>query len=98
MFESLAAYLVAQANLTTEELKQVEEVVIEKKIRKRQYLLQEGDVSRYNTFVAKGCLRLYQVNDKGEEHILRFAVENWWISDYVSYQTGLPSQYNIDAL
>lgn len=98
MFESLARYLIEKGGLSDEDLKQIEAVVVPRKIRKRQYLLQEGDVSRYNSFVVKGCLRLYQVGKDGEEHVLKFAVENWWISDYESYYSGLPSKYNIDAL
>lgn len=98
MFESLATYLVGKGNLTSEELKLVEKVIIPKKLRKRQYLLQEGDISYYNCFIAKGCLRLYRIGKDGSEHILRFAIENWWISDYESYHAGLPSKYNIDAL
>jgi len=98
MFEKLASYLTSKAGLTSEELRQVEAVALPKKIRKRQYLLQEGDVSRYNCFVAKGCLRLYQVSKDGSEHIMKFAVEDWWMSDYESYHSGLPSRFNIDAL
>jgi CRP-like cAMP-binding protein len=98
MFENLASYLTSKAGLTSEELRAVEKAVVPKKIRKRQYLLQEGDVSRYNAFVVKGCLRLYQVGKDGTEHIMRFAIEDWWISDYESYNSGLPSRFNIDAL
>jgi CRP-like cAMP-binding protein len=98
MFSSLAAYLIEKGGLTNDELRLVEEVAIPKKIRKRQYVLQEGDVSHFNSFVVKGCFRLYSVGKDGEEHIMRFAIENWWISDYASYQSGLPSKYNIDAL
>jgi CRP-like cAMP-binding protein len=98
MFESLATYLAGKGSLTSEELTQVEKVTTPKKLRKRQYLLQEGDISYYNSFIVKGCLRLYRVGKDGSEHILRFAVENWWISDYESYHSGLPSKYNIDAL
>ena len=98
MFEAFANYLTEKAGLTAEELKQVEEVSIVKKLRKRQYLLQESNISHYNCFVAKGCLRLYRVSEDGTEHILRFAVENWWMSDYESYNSGLPSKCNIDAL
>ena len=98
MFSALATYLIEKGGLTSDELKLVEEVAIPKKIRKRQYLLQEGDVSYYNSFVVKGCFRLYSVGKNGDEHIMRFAIENWWISDYASYQSGFPSKYNIDAL
>lgn len=98
MFDKLASYLTSKAGLTSEELRAVENAVVPRKIRKRQYLLQEGDVSRYNSFVAKGCLRLYQVSKDGTEHIMKFAIEDWWISDYESYNSGLPSRFHIDAL
>jgi CRP-like cAMP-binding protein len=98
MFDSLASYLLEKIDLTEDELRMVEEVAIPKKIRKRQYLLQEGDISHHNNFVVKGCLRLYSVGKDGQEHIMRFAVENWWINDYISFQEGTPSKFNIDAL
>lgn len=98
MFEKFAVYLMEKASLTDEQLEEVRAVTINKRLRKRQYLLQEGDVCHYNCFVAKGCLRLYRVGEDGVEHILRFAVENWWISDQESYNNGIPSKNNIDAL
>lgn len=98
MFEAFEIYLKEKADLTPDELDAVRAVSIEKKIRKRQYLLQEGDVCLHNCFIVKGCLRSYRVGEDGTEHILRFAVENWWISDHESYNTGNPSKSNIDAL
>lgn len=98
MFEAFEKYLKEKADLDAEELNAVRAVAIERRIRKRQYLLQEGDVCHYNCFVVKGCLRMYSVGDDGAEHILRFAVENWWISDRESYNNGTPSKCNIDAL
>ncbi|GAA3917929.1 cyclic nucleotide-binding domain-containing protein [Chitinophaga oryziterrae] len=98
MFKAFEIYLKEKADLTPDELDAVRAVSIEKKIRKRQYLLQEGDVCLHNCFIVKGCLRSYRVGEDGTEHILRFAVENWWISDHESYNTGNPSKSNIDAL
>lgn len=98
MFEKFAVYLKERASLTSEQLDEIHAVTINKRLRKRQYLLQEGNVCHYNCFVAKGCLRLYRVGEDGVEHILRFAVENWWISDQESYNNGTPSKNNIDAL
>lgn len=98
MFEVFAAYLKEKARLTDEELEQVRAVTINRRLRKRQYLLQEGDVCHYNCFVAKGCLRNYRVSEDGVEHILKFAVENWWLSDQESYNNGTRTKNNIDAL
>lgn len=69
-----------------------------RKLRKRQYLLQEGDVAKYQAFVEKGILRSYTVDDKGMEHILQFAVEGWWITDLYSFLTDEPSRFNIDVI
>lgn len=69
-----------------------------KKLRRRQYLLQEGDVSRYENFIAKGCLRAYEVTPNGQEHVIQFGIEDWWIGDMYSFLTETPSKLNIDAL
>ncbi len=98
MFEAFEKYLKEKADLDAEEINAVRAVSMEKKVRKRQYLLQNGDVCHNNCFIVKGCLRMYTVGDDGVEHILRFAVENWWISDRESYNNGSPSKCNIDAL
>ncbi|MEX6686879.1 Crp/Fnr family transcriptional regulator [Danxiaibacter flavus] len=69
-----------------------------KRIRKKHYLLQQGEVCKHMAFVQKGLLRSYIVNEKGGEHIIQFALEGWWISDLYSFLTGEVSNYNIDAL
>lgn len=66
--------------------------------RKRQYVLQEGDVCKCFNFVIRGCLRMYAVDDKGNTHIVQFADENKWLTDMGSFYTKEASRYNIDAL
>ncbi|MES2485773.1 MAG: Crp/Fnr family transcriptional regulator [Bacteroidota bacterium] len=68
-----------------------------KRIRKKQYLLQEGDVCKYFGFILNGAMRQYTIDDKGVEHIVQLAVENWWVGDRESYIMFTPSVYNIDA-
>ena len=67
-----------------------------KHLRKRQYLLQEGDICKYMAFVVKGSGRMYSVNESGQENIIRFAIESWWLGDYESYNLHTPSLYNIE--
>ena len=98
MFELFEKYLQSKATFTAGEMRQIEAVSVIKKLRKRQYLLQAGEVWVYNAFVTSGCLRTYSVDAKGAEHILNFAVENWWIGDRQSMIFGQPSRYNIDAI
>ncbi len=66
--------------------------------RKRQYMLQEGDVCNQFNFIVRGCLRMYKVDDKGDIHIIQFAAENWWLSNIGSLHDRKPSELNIDAL
>ncbi len=72
--------------------------VIVKKLRKRQYLLQDGDICKCVAFVSKGMLRSYLVDEKSNEHIIQFAPEGWFISDLYSFITEDPSNLNIDAV
>jgi CRP-like cAMP-binding protein len=69
-----------------------------KKLRKRQYLLQQGDICRHLYYVNKGCLRSFEVDNADKEHILQFSVEDWWVGDMVSSLTQTPSQINIECL
>ncbi len=85
-------------DLTTAEQELLKTFFTPKKIRKKQFLLQEGDVCLYTTFVEKGILRSYTIDEKGNEHIIQFAMEDWWVSDMYSFFTGEPSSYNIEAL
>lgn len=69
-----------------------------KRLKKKQYLLQEGDINRYQYFVNKGCLRTYTIDERGLEHIIQFAIEDWWTGDMYSFLTQTPARYTIEAL
>jgi CRP-like cAMP-binding protein len=87
---------------TTSPLTSEEEAVIvatfqPKKLRKKQYFLQEGNVCKYAGFIVKGAMRQYSVDDKGVEHIVQLYIENWWAGDRESAIMLTPSKYNIEA-
>lgn len=84
--------------LTQEEEVYIKGYLLPKKLRKKQYLLQEGDVCKTIAFIEKGALRAYSVDDSGNEHIIQFGLEGWVISDLYSFLTGEPATYNIDAI
>ena len=98
MYERLAGSIREHIPLTNEELDICKTLFQPKKMRKKQYLLQEGDICKYTAFVEKGLLRSFTIDNKGGEHILQFALEGWWIADLYSFFTNEPSQYNIEAL
>jgi CRP-like cAMP-binding protein len=98
MFDLLYKKISAIVTIDETQFNSFKRVFVARKLRKRQYFLQEGDVSKYQAFVEKGLLRSYTIDEKGTEHILQFASEGWWIADLSSYLTNEPSILNIDAL
>lgn len=84
--------------LTQEEETFIKTYLTPKKLRKKQYLLQEGDVCKSIAFIEKGALKAYSIDDTGNEHIIQFGIEGWIISDLYSFLTGEPATYNIDAI
>jgi CRP-like cAMP-binding protein len=98
MYELFFKKIREKITLTEEEEQLFKTYLIPKKLRKKQYLLQEGDVCKNVAFVEKGILRLYTVGEKGNEQIVQFALEGWFTSDMYSFISGEPATQNIDAL
>ncbi|RYF97330.1 MAG: Crp/Fnr family transcriptional regulator [Chitinophagaceae bacterium] len=98
MYELFFQKFSEKVPLTANEQDSIKSYLTPKKIRKKQYLLQEGDVCKYIAFVEKGALKSYSVDEGGSEHIVQFALEGWTISDLYSFITAEPATYNIDAL
>jgi CRP-like cAMP-binding protein len=67
-------------------------------IKKKSFLLSEGEICRFEGFVTRGLFRVYHIDQNGFEQILYFAVEHWWITDIDSFTNGTPSQLFIEAL
>ena len=99
MHESLIQYIQNYSSipLSQTEIETIKNSFIPKKLRKKQYFLQEGEVCKYFAFIVKGAMRQYSVDDKGVEHIVHLSIENWWVGDRESYIMLTPSAYNIDA-
>ncbi|TDE16142.1 Crp/Fnr family transcriptional regulator [Dyadobacter psychrotolerans] len=85
-------------SLTEQEENFIRQYLTPKKLRKRQYLLQEGDICKSIALLEKGSMRSYLVDPAGQEHITAFALEGWTIGDLSSFHSELPSTQNIDAL
>jgi CRP-like cAMP-binding protein len=98
MYDLLQKKISEIINISAEEFEFCKTLFQPKKLRKRQYLLQEGDVCKYTIFVESGLLRTFTIDEKGTEYILQFAFEGWWMGDIYSFLTDEPSVYNIEAL
>ena len=69
-----------------------------KKVKKKGFLLRQGETAKYEFFIVKGCLKTYTVDTNGVEHVSMFGIEDWWTGDLYSFMTEEPSLYFIEAL
>lgn len=98
MYEVFIRSLREKVDFTGDDIATIQTFLQPKKLRKKQFLLQEGDVCKFVAFVEKGALRSYTIDEKGAERIVQFALEGWTISDLYSFLTSEPATYTIDAL
>jgi len=98
MKDNLIAHINKFVKLDEQEASLVCEDVSLIKVKKKQFILKADEICRANYFVSKGCMRLYFINRNGQEQITQFGLEDWWITDYSSLETGQPSIYYIQAI
>ncbi len=84
--------------LNNEEIEVIKRRFSSRKIKRRQTILQEGQICKHYTFVAEGCFKMYGIDDKGYEHNIQFAAENDWIADISSFHSQKPSKLYIEAI
>lgn len=100
MYQALRTYINSKTGLEIpdEEFNFVEAAFTPRVIKKKQFLSHEGSICQHMVFIVKGAMRQYTIDERGVEHIVRFGMENWWMSDRESFSMLTPSIYNIDAL
>jgi len=96
--EQLKKYLSKFIKLSDDEFTRFFHQFEEKKVRKKQFIVQPGFHTRHRYFVIKGLLRSFFVDDNGMEHTMQFALENWWLSDFNAYIYQKPATLFIVAL
>lgn len=98
LFARIIRHLQQRISLTTDEQQYFCSLLKVQRLLPRQYLLQEGEVCRYESYVCQGMLRSFYVDDRGNDHTLHFAMEDWWITDLTSFVLQQPASRNIVAL
>ena len=96
--ESLIAYMSSAFSLTGDEIAELISLFAERKIKRRGFVLHQGDVCRHFTFVVSGCLKMYAIDPAGKEHNLEFVAENEWVSDLSSFYSEKPAGVYIEAI
>jgi len=98
MYTALGHHIKRFITINEEELQGVLPWFRYLQFKKKQDLLVEGKVCKDNYFTVKGCLRLFFINEKGIEQTIQFALENWWLADYTSFEKQRPSGFYIQAV
>ncbi|HTJ11796.1 MAG TPA: Crp/Fnr family transcriptional regulator [Dinghuibacter sp.] len=98
MFEVFETYIQAKTRLTADELQLIRALSVERKFRRRELILQEGEVCQFKLFVTKGLLKTSVIKDDGTESVMRFAAENMWTTEHQSFTYQTPSTVRIEAL
>lgn len=97
-FNEIDAYVKRCISLNEEEWEIWHSVLERGHVKRKEHLLREGDVCRYEYYVISGCLRSYYLDEKGNEVNIMFPVEDWWVGDLISFTDQVPSQLNIEAM
>lgn len=84
-------------DLTKLEQQKYISLLTEVKVKKKEFLMQAGEITRYEYFITKGCLKVYTLDEEGVPHISMFAIEDYWTGDMASFMTKEPTRYFIKA-
>lgn len=96
--ESLLKYISRYIDLSEQEISILSEHVKIRDYLKGQFIVQQGDVCKYETYVISGCAKTFFIDQEGNEHVVMFAIENWWTADLGSFLTQQPADYNVQCL
>jgi CRP-like cAMP-binding protein len=98
MFKEINTYISRYANFTDDEIAYFNAILQHKTFAKKSFMLQEGEICKFEAFIKKGCIRTYYIDHNGTEVTLQFAIENWWVSDIASFHEQKPSRMFIETL
>jgi CRP-like cAMP-binding protein len=98
MLHPLRQHIEKITPLSDEEFEYILSHFTRKKVRRHQFLIEEGEPVPYEFFVLQGCLKAFNIDRNGKEHIIQFAMEGWWISDYQAFFYEGPATMLISSL
>ncbi|MBB3701300.1 Crp/Fnr family transcriptional regulator [Flammeovirga yaeyamensis] len=94
----LKQHFLETVEISEEEWEYISQHFTYKRLKKHQFLIQEGSNVPNEFWIVKGLVKSYFMEDSGKEHILQFAFENYWVSDFQAYQNHGISTLNIDCI
>lgn len=98
MYSEILNHISKDIELTEEEQEEFISILFEKKVPKKEFLIRPGETVTAEYYVVSGCLEAYYLDDNGNKHILQFAVEDWWISDFEAFFNEIPAQLYVETI
>lgn len=96
--DKIISYIKRTVALSDEEATLFSTYFKEKKIKKGQYIIQPDFIAKHRNYIIKGSFRAYVIDQKGHDHTISFAIEDWWISDVNSYIYQQPATMFVVAM
>ncbi|ADY28556.1 MULTISPECIES: Crp/Fnr family transcriptional regulator [Cellulophaga] len=97
-YQLLKDNLKQNLDLSSKELEQICSYFTTKEIKKKEFLLTQGSICKFEGFVVQGCFRVFSLDKNGNDNTLYFAAKDWWLMDIDSFMNQSPSELNIQAL
>lgn len=98
MESKLRHHIEQTITLTDDEFAQVLSYFKPKVFKKHHLIIQQGDYVTHEFFVAKGLMKAARTSAEGKEHIIHFAMEDWWITDPEAFHNGTKASLSVDCL
>ena len=98
MREQIEKYFNRYVTFNNDEITLIYEKLIVKAFQKKEFLLKENSVCKYYYFITKGLVRSFYIDNKGNEKITLFALDNWWVTNMESFIKKTPSTQYIQAI
>lgn len=95
---SLKNHIKTYLSCSDEELSEIVDFFNCHSFKKKETLLYAGNRCNKLFFVAKGCLQLYFIDTLGNKKTTQFALENWWLTDFLAFQNQSPSSFYVETV
>ena len=96
--EVLVQHLQQTIALNEKEIQRINEVAEIVLLKRKELLLQPGQLSQHMRFIAQGSARCYYLDENTQEHTLQIGIEEWWINDLYSFLTQKESKLFIQSI
>lgn len=98
MYPEILHHIQREIDLNEDEIQEFASLLFEKKLAKKELLIKPSQQVKAEYYVVKGCLKAYYLSETGDKHIIQFAIEDWWISDFEAFFKDEPASLYLEAI